>query len=200
MPSPACRTRPTLSSPIRRPRAAEHTDINPADWFPAGYLDELASYGLPEYDVRAILNSTVGGPAPSTVLAWAINRGGFGNLALQTTATVKLDGVHLGVSRSISIGGGPSTSASCRVQRATTPIEARENITRTFPEITAAHPEAVAGRPVILDGEVVALDKNGAPSFGRLRRRWRVRANRRAASRDLTVRFSLIDILCRRRP
>ncbi|MGZ4585850.1 MAG: ATP-dependent DNA ligase [Mycobacterium sp.] len=70
------------------------------------------------------------------------------------------------------------------------------NITDTFPEITAALPEAVAGRPVILDGEIVALDKDGVPSFGRLRRRWP--QNRRPDAqllRDVPVRFYVFDIL-----
>ena len=70
------------------------------------------------------------------------------------------------------------------------------NITDTFPEITAAMPQAVAGRPVILDGEIVALDKDGAPSFGRLRRRWP--QNRRPDAqllRDVPVRFYMFDIL-----
>lgn len=81
------------------------------------------------------------------------------------------------------------------MQRVTTPVEARENITRTFPEIAAALPTTVPNGTV-LDGEIVALDETGAPSFSRLQGRWP--QNRRPTAellRQVPAQFFVFDAL-----
>ena len=84
------------------------------------------------------------------------------------------------------------------MQLAATPIDARENVTTTFPEVTTALSEALPSvrRQVVLDGEIVALDREGRPSFTRLQRRWP--QNRRpslALLQEVPVRLFVFDLM-----
>lgn len=81
------------------------------------------------------------------------------------------------------------------MQRVTTPVEARENVSATFPELSSVS-AAVGGRSVVLDGEIVALDRDGRPSFSRLQQRWpQQRRPRPELLRAVPVRLMAFDAI-----
>lgn len=81
------------------------------------------------------------------------------------------------------------------MQRVTTPVEARENVSRTFPELAGIR-AAVGGRHLILDGEIVAVGSDGRPSFTRLQRRWpQQRRPSAELVREVPTRFLAFDVL-----
>ncbi|WP_296782160.1 filamentous haemagglutinin family protein [Variovorax sp.] len=124
-------------------------------FFADGYLEEILNFG-PGFDLRGVFTGAASAKPPSVLLASAVNEGGFDQFAIQTPKTVRLDGVHLQLGRSITIGGTLANAG-----RADASLRAPRIVLST-PSVTPGNAAAERAGSLNLDATLIDIDGGAA--------------------------------------